>query len=75
MRLLMYGQKVEYEGVIDDEEFTSYLYSTEPEDWEILEDPTGMAYNTMFNRAKGYMSRRDYDHLQKQLKTMEERRG
>jgi len=60
-----------YEGVIDDEEFTSYLYSTEPEDWEILEDPTGMAYNTMFNRAKGYMSRKDYDHIQKQLKAME----
>ncbi|MDO4939503.1 MAG: hypothetical protein Q4E54_06020 [Lachnospiraceae bacterium] len=36
-----------YEGVIDDEEFTSYLYSTEAADWEILDDPTGMAYKTI----------------------------
>ena len=28
-----------YEGVIDDEEYTSYWYPTEPEMWEILEDP------------------------------------
>lgn len=36
-------QSPKYEGVIDDEEFTSYLYSTDPELWEIAEDPTGMA--------------------------------
>ncbi len=36
-----------YEGVIDDEEFTSYWYATDPELWEILEDPTGMAYATI----------------------------
>ena len=32
-----------YEGVIDDEEYTSYLYPTEKELWKIAEDPTGMA--------------------------------
>lgn len=32
-----------YEGVIDNEEFTSYLYPCDPNSWEILEDPTGMA--------------------------------
>ena len=32
-----------YEGVIDDEEFTSYSYSKSSEFWEIIEDPTGMA--------------------------------
>lgn len=32
-----------YEGVIDDEEFTSYFYSTNSELWEIVIDPTGMA--------------------------------
>ena len=38
----------EYEGVIDDEEFTSYLYPTDASLWEILEDPTGMAYRTIY---------------------------
>lgn len=32
-----------YEGVVDDEEFTSYLYPCDPDAWEIAEDPTGMA--------------------------------
>lgn len=35
-------------GVIDDEEFTNYLYPTDPELWEILEDPTGMAHKTLY---------------------------
>ena len=35
-------------GVIDDEEFTTYLYPTDSSLWEILEDPTGMAYRTIF---------------------------
>lgn len=38
-----------YEGVIDDEEYTSYLYPTDSESWEIAEDPTGMAHRTIFN--------------------------
>ena len=37
-----------YHGVIDDEEFTAYLYSTDKSLWEILEDPTGMAYQTIY---------------------------
>lgn len=36
-------EEPEYEGVIDDEEFTSYLYPTDSHLWEIAEDPTGMA--------------------------------
>jgi len=32
-----------FSGIIDDEEFTSYQYNTSPKNWEILEDPTGMA--------------------------------
>lgn len=40
-----------YDGVIDDEEFTSYAsYSLNPHYWEILEDPTGMAADTMAGR-------------------------
>lgn len=34
-----------YEGVIDDEEFTSYLYSTSKNLWEVLEDPLGITKN------------------------------
>ena len=56
-----------YEGVIDDEEFTSYLYPTEADEWEILEDPTGMAYRTIHNKAKGYLSRKDHVMIIKQL--------
>ena len=36
-----------YCGVIDNEEFTAYIYPTDEELWEILEDPTGMAYRTI----------------------------
>ena len=32
-----------YEGAIDNEEFSSYLYPCDPGSWEIVEDPTGMA--------------------------------
>jgi len=32
-----------FRGVIDDEEFTGYFYDLDKDDWEILEDPTGMA--------------------------------
>ena len=38
-----------YSGVIDDEEFTAYFYFPESDCWEILEDPTGMAYNAINN--------------------------
>lgn len=56
-----------YEGVIDDEEFTSYLYPTEASEWEILEDPTGMAYRTIYNKEKGYTKREDFEMVMKQL--------
>ena len=36
-----------YRGVIDDEEFTSYIYTIDADKWEILEDPTGMAEHTL----------------------------
>lgn len=40
-----------YEGVIDDEEFTSYLYPCDPDSWEVLEDPTGMAARALAGEA------------------------
>lgn len=40
-----------YEGVIDNEEFTSYLYPCDPDSWEIVTDPTGMAARALAGDA------------------------
>lgn len=40
-----------YEGVIDDEEFTSYLYPCDPGSWEVVLDPTGMAARALAGEA------------------------
>lgn len=56
-----------YSGVVDDEEYTSYLYPTDPDLWEILEDPTGMAYHTIYGDYKNKLSKATYDHIMKQL--------
>lgn len=66
-------QNPRYEGVIDDEEFTSYWYSTEAEDWQILVDPTGMAYATLYGNAKEHVTKKQYEDVMKQIeKIMEE---
>lgn len=54
-----------YCGVVDDEEFTAYLYPTEPDMWEILEDPTGMAYRTIYEKAKGFLTKEAHDEMLK----------
>ena len=56
-----------YMGVIDDEEFTSYLYPTEAHLWRILEDPTGMAYRTIFEKGKGHISEEEYNDFMEQI--------
>ena len=56
-----------YTGVVDDEEYTSYLYPTDPDLWKILEDPTGMAYNTIYGNGKNKLSKVAHDHIMKQL--------
>ena len=56
-----------YEGVIDDEEFTSYWYPTEAEDWQILEDPTGMAYATIYEKATGHTTRKEHEDIMKNI--------
>ena len=56
-----------YTGVVDDEEFTSYLYPTDPDLWVILEDPTGMAYNTIYGNSKNKLTKAAHDHIMKQL--------
>lgn len=61
-----------YHGVVDDEELTSYMYPTDPSLWEILEDPTGMAYNTIYNKGKGSLSIKDYDYMMAQLNNLKE---
>ena len=45
-------EKPEFRGIIDDTEFTPYLYAPDPNDWKILDDPTGMAYETMYGRDR-----------------------
>ena len=52
-----------YCGVVDDEEFTAYLYPTEPDMWKILEDPTGMAYRTIYEKGKGYLTKEAHDDM------------
>jgi len=58
-----------YEGVIDDEEFTAFLYPTDPGLWEIIVDPTGMAHRTIYEGKGAFMSR-DYEHISRQLENM-----
>lgn len=57
-----------YCGVIDDEEFTSYLYPTEPSLWEILLDPTGMAYRTIYEHGKGFLSQEQHADFMEQIR-------
>jgi len=56
-----------YCGVVDDEEFTSYLYPTDAHLWKILEDPTGMAYRTIFANGKGSMTSEAYAAMMAQF--------
>lgn len=62
-----------YRGVIDEEEYTAYWYSTEPEDWEILEDPTGMVFQTLYEGGKEHVSRSEYQFVMQQVKTLFEK--
>ena len=57
-----------YSGVVDDEEFTSYLYPTDSNFWVILEDPTKMAYNTIYGNEKNKLSKEEHDRIMAQLK-------
>ncbi len=59
-----------YGGVIDDEEFTAYLFPTDPELWEIVVDPTGMAQRTIFENDNA-LSRKKYNYIIRQLETMQ----
>lgn len=56
-----------YSGVVDDEEYTSYFHPTDSHLWEILEDPTGMAHNTIYRNGKNRFSKVMLDHIMKQL--------
>lgn len=68
-----------YQGVIDDEEYTSYAYSTNPDDWESLEDSTGMAFRTIYKKtmhhrlpARSGFERTLYNIIQELIFTPEE---
>lgn len=58
-----------YNGVVDDEEFTSYLYPTDADMWEILEDPTGMAYRTIYEKGEGSITKESHDYIMQQVNT------
>lgn len=57
-----------YSGVIDNEEFTSYWYATDSDSWEILEDPTGMAYNTIYCDGENSASSEKLQSILEQMK-------
>ena len=51
----------EYRGVIDDEEFTAYQYPTDPNLWEIILDPTGMAARTIYG-GENALTKEEHEH-------------
>lgn len=59
-----------YEGVIDNEEFAPYLYPCDPDSWEIVEDPTGMAARALAGDADTISSW--YVELAKQPNSIDE---
>lgn len=58
-------------GVIDDEEFTAYLYPTDSDLWEIIVDPTGMAERTIYE-GENAMKVDEFSHIMEQLRNMKE---
>lgn len=56
-------------GVIDDEEFTAYQYPTDPDLWEIVVDPTGMARQTIYEGV-GALSRKSFDSIMDQVRNL-----
>lgn len=62
------AESPKYEGVIDDEEYTSYLYSTSPELWELAEDPLNMALPVLLGASKRSISIERMAAINRQLK-------
>ena len=59
----------EFGGVIDDEEFTTYLYPTDPDLWEIVVDPTGMAQRTIYEGIEA-LSQESFNHIMEQVRNL-----
>ena len=57
-----------YSGVVNDEEYTSYFHPVDAEFWKILEDPTGMAHDTIYGNVKNEFSKAMHDYIMKQIK-------
>lgn len=36
--------------------------------WEIVEDPTGMAYQTIYKHGKGFLSQAEHDNFMDQIR-------
>ena len=56
-------------GVIDDEEFTAYQYPTDPDLWEIVVDPTGMAKRTIYGGVDA-LTRGSFDSMMDQVRNL-----
>ena len=56
-------------GVIDDEEFTAYQYPTDPDLWEIVVDPTGMAQRTIYGGVDA-LTRESFDSIMDQVRNL-----
>ncbi len=63
------SSKPKFGGVIDDEEFTAYEYPTDPDLWEIVVDPTGMAHRTIYEGV-GAVTRENYDFIMNQVQNL-----
>ena len=63
------AEKPVYSGVIDDEEFTAYLFPTAPDLWEIVVDPTGMAQRTIYEGI-GALSQKSFHHMMEQVRAL-----
>ena len=59
-----------YRGVIDDEEFTAYQYPTDPDLWEIIVDPTGMAERTIYG-GENALSKEAHEYIMRQVRNMQ----
>lgn len=58
-----------FAGVIDDEEFTAYQYPTDPNLWEIVVDPTGMAQRTIYGGVDS-LARESFDYIMNQVQNL-----
>ena len=58
-----------FSGVIDEEEFTAYQFPTDSNLWEIVVDPTGMAYRTIYEGIDS-LSQQSFNYMMEQVRNL-----